>query len=407
MKNTTFENSFQQLRAYCEQERFKGWDPYDGLNSKLFQASPLKYFAITREIWIQFYKRCPINFRSVGLVPKEHNPKGLGLFLTAYCNLFDGHLNEETEETIRFLADRLDELKSPGYSGACWGYNFQWQSLVFFQEKYAPTVVATTFVAYALMDAYDCLGDQRFLDLAISSAEFVMKDLHQTKKPMGLIFSYSPKDQTCIYNASLLASRLLSRSYSYTGDKPAIELAQQSVAACVDAQHENGAWYQGEEINQKWTDSFHTGYNLEAIAEYSRFSGDDSFLENLERGWQYLVDNFFLEDGTPKYYDNKTFPIDIHAPAQFIVTAHRLGKLEEQRALVDRVVDWTIQNMQDPSGYFYYQKRRSGIVKIPYMRWTQAWMFYGMSFYRRHALWHEQNAPTDFEASIEATRSQL
>ena len=26
--------SFKKLKQYCEDEGFKGWDPYDGLNSK-------------------------------------------------------------------------------------------------------------------------------------------------------------------------------------------------------------------------------------------------------------------------------------------------------------------------------------------------------------------------------------
>ena len=26
--------SFKALKSYCEAEDFKGWDPYDGLNSK-------------------------------------------------------------------------------------------------------------------------------------------------------------------------------------------------------------------------------------------------------------------------------------------------------------------------------------------------------------------------------------
>ena len=33
-------NSFRLLKEYCENEGFKGWDPYDGLNSKVFQALP-------------------------------------------------------------------------------------------------------------------------------------------------------------------------------------------------------------------------------------------------------------------------------------------------------------------------------------------------------------------------------
>ena len=34
------EDSFLKLAKYCEDADFKGWDPYDGLNSRLFQAIP-------------------------------------------------------------------------------------------------------------------------------------------------------------------------------------------------------------------------------------------------------------------------------------------------------------------------------------------------------------------------------
>ena len=82
-------DSFKCLKHYCESEHFKGWDPYDGLNSKLFQALPfLKRSAICRLVVIQGFKRCPINLRRIALVPKEYNAKGIGLFLSGYCNLY-------------------------------------------------------------------------------------------------------------------------------------------------------------------------------------------------------------------------------------------------------------------------------------------------------------------------------
>ena len=82
------ENSFLKLKTYCEIENFKGWDPYDGLNSKFFQALPLKKWDLARLAWIQGFKRSPFNFRKLLLVPKEYNAKGIGLFLSGYCNLY-------------------------------------------------------------------------------------------------------------------------------------------------------------------------------------------------------------------------------------------------------------------------------------------------------------------------------
>lgn len=81
--------NFIALKSYCESQHFKGWDPYDGLNSKLFQSLPfLRNSAICRLILIQGFKRCPINLRPLALVPKEYNAKGIGLFLQGYCNLY-------------------------------------------------------------------------------------------------------------------------------------------------------------------------------------------------------------------------------------------------------------------------------------------------------------------------------
>ena len=82
-----------------------------------------------------------------------------------------------------------------------------------------------------------------------------------------------------------------------------------------------------------------------------------------------------------KYYNDKTFPLDLHAPAQLMVTLFKYGNLSEQKDLVNRVLNWSISNMQSSEGYFYYQKKKWFTSKIPYIRWTQAWMFYGLSYY--------------------------
>ena len=70
----------KKLQKYCEKENFKGWDPYDGLNSKFFQATPLKDWDFARLLWIQAFKRSPINLRKLFNVPNQYNAKGIDLF---------------------------------------------------------------------------------------------------------------------------------------------------------------------------------------------------------------------------------------------------------------------------------------------------------------------------------------
>ena len=127
--------SFNLLKDYCEKENFKGWDPYDGLNSKVFKFFKLDKVKFFRLAWIQLFKRNPINLREVFLIEKDYNPKGLGLFLSGYCNLYSIEKKDEYLNHITFLADKLIELQSKGYSGSCWGYNFDWQSRAFFLTK--------------------------------------------------------------------------------------------------------------------------------------------------------------------------------------------------------------------------------------------------------------------------------
>jgi hypothetical protein len=280
------------------------------------------------------------------------------------------------------LAQKLLEIKSNGWSGACWGYNFDWQARAFFQPRSTPTIVASTYVGYALLDAFEILKDAKIFQEAVSIKDFILKDLNRTMGQNGeFAFSYSPLDKSQIFNASLLGCRLLSRIYSYTGDRELLKMAKKSIQFCVRHQQANGAWSYGTLPYHQWVDNFHTGFNLECLSEYEKFSGDTSFQQNIQLGLQYYLETFFTEEGIAKYYSDEIYPIDIHAPAQMVVTLGQLGKLTQNHSIVKRVLLWTIENMQDPKGYFYYQKKKGYSSKIPYMRWAQAWMFYALSFY--------------------------
>src|SRR5690606_27285480 len=158
------EKSFKKLEDYCIKEKFKGWDPYDGLNSHLFQSIPfLSKSRFAKLAWIQTFKRLPINLRMAVGVKKDYNPKALGLFLGSYCNMYNKNSEKSNLEYIQFFSEKLIELQNKEWSGSCWGYNFDWQARAFFQPKNTPTVVATVFNANALLDAYEITRDEKLL----------------------------------------------------------------------------------------------------------------------------------------------------------------------------------------------------------------------------------------------------
>lgn len=271
--------SLDRLRLYCEKEEFKGYDPYDGLNSKLFQSLPfLPKARFPRLAWIQLFKRLPVNLRPLVGISKGYNPKGLALFLSGYTNLARVEGLDKYKDRINFLSSKLIELKSQGYSGNCWGYNFPWEAKAFYFPRHTPTVVASTFAANALIDAYELTGDERLLQEGISTKDFVLKDLNRTVMENGnLVFSYSPFDKTSVFNASLLGARLLSRVYSYTKEEELITLAKKAIAYCCEHQNADGSWFYSTLPWHQWIDNFHTGFNLECIVDYRTYSGDHSF----------------------------------------------------------------------------------------------------------------------------------
>ncbi len=382
-------DSFNKLKYYCEAQHFAGWDPYDGLNSKVFQATPLKNWGLARLAWIQGFKRSPINFRKLLFVPKEHNAKGVALFLNGYCNIYTAQqisgkeefgTQEEILEKINYLAKLLISLQSKGYSGACWGYNFDWQNRVFYQPKSTPTVVATSFCADALFTAYDITLNKSFLETALSSCNFILKDLKRSYlNENEFIFSYSPLDTSRVYNASLLGARLLAKAFTYTKNNDFKTIAINAAQTIVNKQNSDGSWIYGEAKVQSWIDSYHTGYNLECIYEVMKYLNIDDFDHSFSIGIVYYINNFFNENGAPKYYNNQLYPIDIHSTAQLLATLCRTNRFKENADLVNKTLTWTIKNMQSAKGYFYYQLKQGFSSKIPYMRWAQAWMFYGFS----------------------------
>ncbi len=376
-------SSFEKLKSYCEAESFKGYDPYDGLNSRFFQSLPIiKNNRIAKLIWIQAFKRLPFNLRRIFAVKKDYNPKAMGLFLSGYCALYQKEPLPEYLEKIRFFIDKIEKLTTDGWSGKCWGYNFDWQARAFFQPKFTPTVVATTFVAHSLLDAYEILKEEKLLSAARSACDFILKDLNRTYDDKGnFAFSYSPLDTSVVFNASLLGSRLLARVYSYSQEKELLEEAKKSVDFCCKFQKNNGEWPYGTYSFHQWVDNFHTGYNLECISDYMSYSKDYSYKKNLELGFEYYINTFFTEEGIPKYYNNSVYPIDIHTTSQLIITLIKLEKLSDNKDLMERVLNWTIENMQSPKGFFYFQLKKYISSKIPYMRWAQAWMFYAFAYF--------------------------
>ena len=120
-----------------------------------------------------------------------------------------------------------------------------------------------------------------------------------------------------------------------------------------------------------------------ALNDIMKYTRDWSHLKALEKGLGFYQEHLFLEDGTPKYRSDTTYPIDIHN-MQAIVTLVKCNHLKNAMPLAERIAGWMIAHMLDRKGYFYYHKGRRGINKIDYMRWGQAWAFHALTTLEQH-----------------------
>jgi len=376
------EPAYHQLLAWCRKHDFAGHDPFDALNSRLFQSSPLARSRNARLVWTQLVKRSPTDLRRVSRTPAERNSKGIALFALAQLATHRRLKTPESEKEVRSLLYDLISMKLEGYSGACWGYNFDWQSRNFFAPRGTPTLVPTAFAGRALIEAVREFGDDEYLIIARSICKFIISDLPLTTLSDDQIcFGYSPQSDTKIFNASLLGAEVLASVSALTGEPEWRDLAERAARYVIKHQREDGSWTYGTNANQSWVDNFHTAFvlfSLKRIIEACALG--EEFRVALELGYRYWKNSFFLADGWPKYYHDDPYPADAHAGASAVVTFLELSRLDlDSFRMAEQVAGWTIRNLRDEQGFFYYQKRRFYTVRKPYMRWSQAWMLYAMA----------------------------
>ncbi len=387
-----------RLEAWIEAEAFKGWDPHDALNSPF-----LRWAGKQRLIGIgllQLLRRSSLNMRPLLGIRKGYNPKAMGLFLAAYAQKYAATGWQQYLERTRYFFNWLVEHASPGYAGPCWGYNFDWPNRSFLAPAGTPTIVNSAFIGLAFLcsDSVSRTRPARSgavppgefraaqeeegwaatsgLRVARETCEFILHNLHILRPNAAEIcFSYTPLDCRYVHNSNLLGAWLLAAVYARTNEQHLADAALAAARFTAQRQRSDGSWTYGIAGRDGWVDNFHTGYVLVALNRIANYLNTSEFESGLRAGYQFWKTRMFESGVIPKYYADRTYPIDIHSVSQAILTFIEFSDVDSEAGdRAARVALWAIQNMQDPKGFFHYQLRRSFRIGIPYMRWSQAWM---------------------------------
>lgn len=377
-----FQKEINRLIIYLEAQQFKGYDPYDTLNSWV----PFHWFGKWGPmIAIQVQKRNPFNIRPILGIKKGINPKGYGLMLKAFCINYTISGDKKSLDHANLIFEWLVNNYSKGYSGYAWGYNFDWASSEEYLKAYTPSVVVTSFVVDGLMEYYKLTGNEKAKEIIISASDYVLKDLPITNLDTGISFAYTHQSKGCCYNASLLGAEILAKTYMLTQNEIYLKPARQAIDFVIAMQKSDGHWnysFNPDTKNEREQIDFHQGFVLVSLWNYMKFSGDTDpiITEAINKGLKFYKTNQFFDSGQSLWRIPRTYPVEIHNQAQGIITFSMMSELDESYGpFSEKIAKWTIEHMQDKKGYFYYRLNKKFKNKISYVRWSQAWMLLALA----------------------------
>jgi hypothetical protein len=369
------EQSIHKLEKWIEEHDYKGYDPADGLTSYL---RPLTFGNLFLDrVLLQLVQRSPVNLRPLlGIKPLD-SFIGRGYMARGYLTMFKITGNENYKEKASSCLEFLKNNKAPGFVHYCWGKMFDFASRGGRYGKFEPITVWTSLIGQGFLDAYEVIGDTEHLEIASSICEWIL-ELPKNNTNSGSCLNYTVfGDGGCtIHNQSMLAAAMLSRTARYNGNSEYLKVAREAITYTCTRQHPDGSWYYGEHPKYHWVDNFHTGYNLDALKCYIENTKDRTYEENLRKGLDFFKKIFFERTGRPKYYHDRTYPIDSQCVSQAIDSLANFSDYDESCLEIGlKVASWGIENMQDQAGYFYFRQYRPITLKVPMIHWAQATTF--------------------------------
>jgi hypothetical protein len=369
--------SMLNVEKWIEEHNYQAYEPFDGL------SSPLRRFTygnlLLDRLLLQAVRQSPVNLRPLLGIKPLPSTKGRGYMASAYFGLaqLTGESNYSRKATscLRWLM----EHKSPLSHEYSWANHFDFASRGGRYSKDEPIIVWSAQIGQAFLDGFEVAGDQAFLDVAESVCRWILA-LDRNRTDSGICLSYHGRGQHWIHNANVLGAALLARVWRHTKNQEYLDVAAGAIEYTCRRQRPDASWWYGEDQKYQWIDNFHTGYVLDSIRIYVDSTGDRTFEESMSRGLDYYKRHFFREDGCPRYYHDRTQPIDSQCAAQSIETLSSFSDLDpECLPLAKKVALWTIRNMQDRDGHFYYRVYPFMKSKAPMLHWAQATMYKGLA----------------------------
>ena len=380
LTNCSPDSALSKLWQWFEVNGWNGYDPYDlkGLSiyQKLYKLQGVGGQKIRQFIDSQELHR-PLLWRRLLMLPKKVNANTVALIARSSLK-FAGDKDPDYLSKAKTCLDWLKKNNSSN-TGMGWGYPFRWYSgskadLII--EPNSPLVVVTSEAAHAFLDYFEITGDTESLQNAAKCIEFFLS-LPKQYLSNGLCFAYCHKGNYVI-NANTNICGLMLRYNHLANTNANQELIANALAFTLSQQRKDGGWFYWASPKKDGfsTDSQHTGMVIQWLNICHRYNPSIIEKSVIKNALEHYTKTYFTNEGRPLLYKGKEFPIDIHSPAQAMIT---LAPHPEYHDLLKQVMNYTLTNMRNKDGSFIYRIYENHKVTLPYTRWAQAWMLWALS----------------------------
>ena len=309
-------------------------------------------------------------------------------FALGYLNLFQISKNEEYLSKANSYLAVMKSTSTKGYSGYAWGYTFGWQqSKGKFWKPGTPMITITPYAFWAYKKHYELTQNQESYDIAVSIANFALKDLNEVKMPNGTICSsYSPISEDIVINANSYRAAILNEAYDLCGKEDFKKAADANIEFILSYQGKDGEWfYEAKGETDNFIDNFHTCFILRNLYKCYLINGDKELLASIKKGYKYYQKYLFYENGRPKHFAKAKYAklrkYEMYDYAEGISLGILLkDEIPAAFEVAQRLAKDLIENFQTPKGHFLTRVTSLGTNhKVPYLRWPQAQLFYALT----------------------------
>lgn len=286
-----------------------------------------------------------------------------GYWIFDNWQIFEITSDERARSIALECTDSIIELQRPA---GFWEYpNREWRDRI--------ATVEGCFASLGLLESYQRVRDQRYLDAAHRWFEFLMKEVgfrKQTRDSMWAVnyFAHRPGDGGGVPNNSTLLLWFLARMYEFTGDSGYLEPCEKTINWLSHVQLPTGELPYALSSDPA-RDRIHflcfqyNAFEFMDLVHYFRITGDQSVWSIISRLADYLATGI-NHDGTARFDCGHDSPDVLYyaiaiARALSLATELKLGDYQPQSELA---FGHALSHQREDGGFQYHSRQNYGVL---------------------------------------------